>query len=139
MPGLDSVSARVGLTVSEGRIMPTIRRVACFFLVVLGAFGQTANSTINGLVIDPSGSVVPNATVEAKNVETGVAYPTQTTPTGNYRISNLPVGQYEVSVNVPGFKAYTRKGIELAAAQVLAINVSLEVGATGDAVTVTAE
>src|SRR5262245_45995707 len=118
--------------------MRVILAVVCLILAA-AAFGQTANSTINGTLTDPTGAVVPNATVEAKNVETGIVYPTQSTPTGNYTISNLPVGQYEVSVNVPGFKIYIRKGIELSAAQLLQVDVKLEVGVTGDTVTVTAE
>ena len=53
-------------------------------------FGQAGSGTITGTVTDPTGAVVANASVEAKNTETGVVYPAQTTSSGNYTLSQLP-------------------------------------------------
>jgi hypothetical protein len=111
----------------------------CLLLLALCAYGQLANGTITGTITDPAGAVVANAMVEAKSIDTGVAYPTQSTSTGNYTIINLPVGNYELTVTVTGFKTYDRKPIIIQAAQVVAVNVPLEVGTTGETVTVTAE
>jgi len=111
----------------------------CLLTVALFAFGQAGTWTITGTVTDPGGAVVANATVEAKNTETGVAYPAATTGTGNYSISQLPVGTYEISVKMPGFKAYSHTNLAIGAAVVLREDVILQIGAAAESVTVTAE
>jgi hypothetical protein len=63
--------------------------------------------------------VIANASVQAKNVETGGVYAAATTATGNYTLSQLPVGSYELTVNVPGFKTYLRSGVTVLVAQTL--------------------
>jgi hypothetical protein len=111
------------------------------FLVVFAflALGQVGNGTITGTVTDPVGAVVPGATVEARNVATGVVFPAVSTSTGNYTIPDLPVGSYEVSVKVQGFKTYTHTNLALAAAGIIREDVTLQVGNATEAVTVTAE
>ena len=109
----------------------------CVFLVRLTAFGQASTGTITGTVTDPAGAVVAGAPVEAKNVETGLVYPAATTNTGNYTISQLPVGSYEVRVKVAGFKTYSHTNLQLSAATILREDVTLQVGAASEAVTVT--
>jgi hypothetical protein len=81
--------------------------VVFLFLASLMAFGQGSTGTITGTVSDPAGAVVPGATVEATNTETGVVYSALSTNSGNYTISQLPIGGYVVTVKVVGFKAYT--------------------------------
>jgi len=103
------------------------------------AFGQGANGTITGTITDPSGLAVAGASVEAKHAETGGVYTGASTNAGNYTIVNLPVGTYEVTVKVPGFKTYTHTNITVAAAQVLKEDVPLEVGAATESVTVEAQ
>ena len=111
------------------------------FLVVVAslALGQVGNGTITGTVTDPAGAVVAGAAVEAKNTETGVVFPAVSTNTGNYTISNLPVGTYAVTVKVQGFKTYTHTNLVVAATQIIKEDVGLQVGAASDSVTVTAE
>src|ERR1700733_7142870 len=111
--------------------------LVCLFLVSLAAFGQVGNGTITGIVTDPAGAVVPGAAVEAKNTQTGVVYPAVSTSTGNYSVSDLPVGTYIVSVKVQGFKTYTHSNLTLAAAATLREDVTLQVGNATEAVTVT--
>jgi hypothetical protein len=108
----------------------------CCFLLVVCAFAQSDRGTITGTVSDPAGAVVANAPIQAKNVETGVVYEGATSTTGNYTLVQLPAGSYQVSVTVPGFKKYTRSGLTVQVAQTLRIDVTLEVGATSDSVTV---
>lgn len=81
--------------------------------------------------------MVANAPIQAKNVETGAVYQAGASGTGNYTLSQLPTGTYELSVTVPGFKKYVRENIFLPVAQTLRVDVQLEVGATGESVTVT--
>ncbi len=103
------------------------------------AFGQGVNATITGTVTDPSGSVVAAASIEATNVETGAHYTAATTSAGNYAIPALPVGSYTVTATVPGFKTYTHTGLAVEAGQVLRENITLQVGAATESVTVQAE
>lgn len=103
------------------------------------AFGQVGNGTITGTVSDPAHAVVPGASVQATNAETGVVYSGVTTNTGNYTITDLPVGTYSISAKVSGFKTYTHPNLGLAATQTLREDITLEVGQAAESVTVTAE
>ena len=103
------------------------------------AFGQGANGTITGTVTDPSGAVLSNAAVEVHSGATGQTYSAVSTNTGNYTISQLPVGAYDLKVETSGFKVYNRQGLDLAAGQIMRIDVALEVGSTTESVTVTAD
>jgi len=101
--------------------------------------GQTGLATLTGTVSDQSGGVIANIEVHARHVDTGQILSMATTSTGNYSISQLPIGGYEVTVEAPGFKTYKREGINLAAAQILRLDILLEVGKSSDAITVTGE
>src|SRR5258708_3962231 len=118
--------------------MKSLRALAVFcpFLFSSVAYGQGVTGSLTGTVTEPAGAVVANATVEARNTETGVTYPAATTTAGNYTISQLPVGTYEISVKVPGFKTYNHTNLALAAAAVLREDVTLQVGTASDSVTV---
>src|SRR5271170_856456 len=100
----------------------------CLSFLALAAFAQTDRGIITGTITDPAGAVVPNAPIEAKNLATGIIYPAASSGTGNYTIPQLPVGTYEVSVTVPGFKKYVRTGIGVDVAGTDRIDVTLEVG-----------
>ncbi len=119
-----------------------MRAVAVAFgalLCSMSLFGQAGTGTITGTVSDPAGAVIAGASVDVKNEETAVSYTAASTDTGNYTVVDLPVGSYEVSVQATGFKKYVRAGITVAAAQVLRIDVALEVGAASESVTVQAD
>ncbi len=103
----------------------------------LRLFAQADRGTITGTVIDPTGAVLPNVAIEAKNVNTGALFPVASSATGNYTISALPTGGYELTVTAPGFKNFTRAGLTVQAAQTIRIDVSLEVGSSSESVTVT--
>ena len=116
-----------------------ILTVGVFLLAVSAAFAQTDRGTITGTVLDPAGAVVPNATIEAKNTSTNQTYNAGTTGTGNYTLSALPAGTYEITVNASGFKKYVRPNITVQVAETSRVDATLEVGATTDTVTVNAE
>jgi hypothetical protein len=90
---------------------------ACLFLLALTAFAQGDRGTITGTLADSTGAVVASAAIATKNVETGAQYQSASTTTGNYTLSELPAGSYEVSVSVPGFKKYVRQGLTVAGPQ----------------------
>ena len=91
----------------------------------LGA--QTFRGAIDGSVTDPSGAVVPNVRVEAKESATGVSHNTVTTVDGQFSIQDLPLGTYEINVAAAGFAAYTAHRVRVTAGSVytLAIKLSL--------------
>ncbi len=103
------------------------------------AFGQGDRGTITGTISDPAGAVVANAAIEARHVETGTLYQAASTATGNYTLAQLPVGTFEVSVTVPGFKKFVRSGLTVQVAATLRVDIVLEVGSATESVTVQAD
>ena len=74
-------------------------------------YAQSDRGTITGTVVDPDGSVVPGASVVAENPENGARYETVTTQTGNYTLAQVPVGTYNVHVELAGFGRFRQEGI----------------------------
>ena len=118
---------------------PLKKFAALLALCAASALAQSSGGTITGTVTDQAGAVVAAAMIEAKNADTGAVFPVGSTATGNYVISSLPVGAYDVSAAVPGFKKYIRKGITVGVAQTLGIDIQLEVGQASESVSVTAD
>jgi hypothetical protein len=110
------------------------------FLLLLPAivFSQTTG-VITGTVTDSSGALVSGADITVRNVGTGEERAVKTNEAGVYVAYSLPVGEYEVSASAPGFKTVTRSGIRLSVADRLGINLTLDVGAITESVSVTAE
>jgi len=115
--------------------MFTLWRSSVLFFAALIAFAQN-NGTLTGVISDPTGAVVPHASVEVKNTETGAVYQAGTSATGNYAFS-LPRGTYELSVTVAGFKRYTRQNLELPVANTVRWDVKLDLGPASESVTIT--
>lgn len=101
--------------------------------------GQAGLATITGTITDPSGAVVSGAPLQVRNTATGQTFSAASTETGNFTVPQLPVGQYDLTVSVTGFKTYNRSGFSLAAQQTMREDIVLEVGSQAEAVTVTAE
>src|SRR5690242_1005196 len=97
---------------------------------------QSDRGTITGTVADPAGAVVPNAPIEARNSQTGAAFQAASSETGNFTLAQLPVGTYEISVAVAGFKKYVRQNITVGVAQTVRVDIALEVGSATESVTV---
>src|SRR5262245_13931023 len=96
-------------------------------LALLGsaaAYAQVA--TITGRVTDPSGAVVPQATVTAKSADTGVSSVTETTSEGYYTLSTLQPGRYELTVAKQAFVPVRQTGLELTVQQVARLDSALQ-------------
>lgn len=119
--------------------MRSLSVVVLLVLTALCAVAQTNLGTITGTITDPAGAVVPNAPVVARNVATDAIYPAASSATGNYTIAQLPIGTYELSLTVQGFKRYVRTGIMVEAYGIYRIDPVLEVGAASESVVVAAE
>ena len=96
--------------------------------------GVTAS--ISGTVTDPSGAVIVGATVTAANVDTGVNTTQSTNGQGFYSFQSLPLGNYTISVQQTGFKAYAQTGLVLDVNSALVVDVKLQVGAATEKVEV---
>jgi len=120
-----------------------IRRIrvllaGCVALAVV-AGAQDARGRLIGLVTDASGAVVPDATLTATHLEMNTRITTRSNQTGYYELPYLLPGVYRVVVEMQGFKRYQREPIEIRVGETVTLNVSLELGAVGETVTVTAE
>jgi hypothetical protein len=113
--------------------------LSALLLLASAVFAQSDRGTITGTITDATGAVIANAQIQAKQLETGSLFPTTSTDTGNYTLTQLPVGPYEISVNASGFKKFVRSGITVQVAQTLRIDIPLEIGAASESVTVSAE
>jgi outer membrane receptor protein involved in Fe transport len=108
----------------------------CLLLVAFAPalLGQTAE--LSGLVKDPGGALVPNASIEMRNQDTGISEQTITNSEGFYLLPSLKPGSYRATIQANGFKTLTRDGILLEVAQRGRLDITLEVGATEEKVTV---
>lgn len=91
---------------------------------------------IQGRVVDPTGAVVPNATVSATDVATGVVETRKATQTGDYVISPLPAGVYTVRATARGFATLVQKHITVNATQSTGLDLHLTIGSQSQTVTV---
>ena len=82
-------------------------------LITTVALAQTPTGTILGSIKDAQGAIVPGATVTATNLGTQYSRSVVTDGAGEYALRLLPVGNYMLVVNLPGFKNYTQTGIVL--------------------------
>lgn len=98
---------------------------------------QEVTAAINGVVTDPSGGAVAGAKVIARDLDRGTAFPTTTDSGGLYNLPRLPVGNYEVRVENPGFQASVQSPVVLQLNQVAKIDFQLKVGNVNQTVEVT--
>src|SRR4051812_18117571 len=85
----------------------------CLLMFAASAAAQEFRGTIAGIVTDPNGAIVPNATVTIKNVETNVAVTLKTNDDGAYTLSTLSPGKYTVTAATEGFKTSSRENVEV--------------------------
>src|SRR5580765_6506145 len=106
-------------------------------LFVHACAAQNITGTIEGTVLDPSGSAVPKAKVTVSNTDRNqVVSTTITDNSGVYSATLLPIGNYSIKVEVAGFKTNNRSGIVLNVNDVQKINITMQVGAVTETVEV---
>ena len=119
--------------------MRVLAIVAGGLLFLATVQAQSDRGTITGTVTDQAGAMVPGAAVAITNTDTGISTRAATTDTGNYTIPDLPAGPYQVSVTKDGFKRFVQSGITVAVAATARVDVSLQVGAATESITITSE
>lgn len=113
-----------------------ISLVAMLSLRPLGA--QTVYGSVNGTVLDQSGAVIVNASVEIKSQEKETLFKAQTNSVGQYRIDHLVPDIYDVTISATGFKSFTVKSLPVNAGDSPKVDANLEVGGLNESVTVNA-
>src|SRR5438094_3541674 len=111
-------------------------------LIALGtclSFAQTSTATILGTVKDASGALIPGVSITVKHTESGLTRTVVSGERGGYNVPLLPVGPYEITTTMPGFKQQVRSGINLVVGQEAVVDLTLEVGAAAEQVTVSEE
>src|SRR5215218_6461130 len=100
--------------------------VAALFAVTAAA--QTSTSRITGRVVDAKQASIAGASVTITNEATHVSQTQTTTEAGVYAFEALPVGDYTVTVEQPGFKKFQKTGNQLEVNNPLTVDIVLEVG-----------
>jgi hypothetical protein len=108
-------------------------------LLSCAALGQEFRATITGRVVDPNNAAVASATVTARNPKTNEAVAVTTNADGVYNIPFLQPGAYNITFEAAGFKKLVRDNQELQVGQTASIDVTLEVGAASETVTITSD
>jgi len=99
---------------------------------------QSTTQSVLGLVVDATGAVVQGATVTLTNIGTNVVLTTTTNETGNYTFPPVPVGNYDVRVETPGFKVETVRNMRVETAAQVRQDFTLVVGNVAESVEVSA-
>ena len=118
------------------------RSLLCALAVILiatPAAAQRSTANLRGTVTDTSRALVPGATVTISNPDTGFSRTMPSNESGVYSFSELPVGRYQLKVELQGFKTATRTGISLAPADNRELDVELAPGALSETISVVAE
>ncbi len=105
----------------------------------LTAWGQVDTATVTGTVTDSSSAVLPNVTVTATEIDTGISVAAKSNGSGNYVITPLKIGRYSVSAEATGFRTETRQNIVLDVQQNLRLDFSLSVGSVNQTAEVIGE
>ncbi len=126
---------------SKGRATRTILQIAILamicFALRMPVWAQFDTGTIVGSVTDPSGAVVPNASVTITNVDTGIETVLQTGSGGSFVASALPFGHYVVAATAGGFGKSTTGSLVLTVSATIRVNLTLKVAANSETVKVT--
>ena len=113
---------------------------AAWLLAATPAWAQAvAGSQLSGVVRDASGGTLPGAQVTVTKTDTGQARTTVAAADGSYAFPNLPVGPYQLRVELTGFNTHLQDGIVLQVGINPVVNVALTIGTRGETVTVTSD
>lgn len=120
-----------------------MRHVVILVMILCAALpplltAQEATARLLGTVTDPTGAVIPTATIVAKNVATGLERRTAANESGDYSIPMLPIGQYTVTAESTGFKTSTVTGLTLQLNQEARLDIKLALGTATESIEVQA-
>ena len=109
-------------------------RLAVWLLAVFGlaagipGLAQAGRGTLTGTVMDANGALIPGASLNLTETNTGSGYATKATATGLYTFAELPPGSYTLTVTSPGFESYTQSGIVVEVGSTATVSAVMKVG-----------
>jgi hypothetical protein len=123
-----------------GHKLQALSIVLFLLLLTISGHAQVAGTgTIQGTVQDPTGALIPNATVTLTDVATHVKRVAQSDSGGTYTFPNISIGTYDASISAKGFQTYVKSGNVLEVGSNIAINTTLTVGSQDQTVQVAAD
>jgi len=108
-------------------------------LASVSGFSQTFRGSVAGTVVDPTGAVIANATLQATNPATGLKRETVSTDAGEFSFLDLPPGSYQISANVAGFKPIRFDNVSIEVGKVTTLTVKLSIASGAETVEVAAQ
>ncbi|HZT70601.1 MAG TPA: TonB-dependent receptor [Terriglobia bacterium] len=125
-----------------GAIIRSVFLAAIALAIVLAVPGtsraQVLYGTVVGNVKDPTGAVIPDATISLTQTQTGLTRAVQTDSHGSYTASTLPAGTYSVRISAKGFKTFVKSDVAVAINTVTRVDATLQIGAVNQTVEVSA-
>jgi len=114
------------------------RNVLIAFLLLFPTLllGQSTSQQISGFVTDPSGAFMPGVEVTARQLATGFTRSALTNDTGYYVILNVPIGDYDIAAEMPGFSRSVKSGVKVTVNAKLTVTIPLKIGEVSQSVTV---
>lgn len=120
-----------------------MKRLSIFLTLLVSAAGllwsQAVNGTLLGTIQDQTGAVIANAKVTLEETRTAQLRAVQTNESGNYLFSNLPQGNYKVTVEAAGFGIVERSNIDVLVNSTVRVDLELKPGNVNEKIVVTAE
>jgi hypothetical protein len=121
----------------KAALLPRLLGIAVLFApLMIPALYAQAPSNIRGLVMDPSGAAIPGASVSVTGAD-GQVRVAESGANGNYAVTNIPAGKYQVRVSAPGFSLFEQQDLDVVSGRVTTIDVRLSVASDKQEVTVT--
>ena len=123
-----------------GPLVCALVALACLATSSTAAFAQGggATSSLSGIVADPSGGIIPGATVTVKNAATSTEFTATTNDQGSFTVPAIDPGAYTVTVTLSGFKTSVLNNVRVNAAVPATVRVTLELGGVAETVQVSA-
>ncbi|MCX6550966.1 MAG: carboxypeptidase regulatory-like domain-containing protein, partial [Acidobacteria bacterium] len=121
------------------RSLIAVLLILCCGVLAVPAFAQQTTGNITGRVTDQQGAALPGVSVTAKQAETGFTRTVVTDAEGLFRLTALPIGKFDVVVEMAGFATLERKDVVLNVSQTLSLDVQLKLASVSETVTVTGE
>jgi hypothetical protein len=116
-----------------------VSSIVAILLLVAGSAAAQDTASLTGAVRDPSGAVLPKASVVIQNTDNGLTRSLLTNGDGEYVAPALPPGKYNITVTAPGFRKYSAQNVALRVTQNARIDITLQVGDVASEVTVQGE
>src|ERR1041385_5728695 len=113
-----------------------VRVVSMVLFLLVPVFGQIDRGTIQGVVTDPSGAVIPGAKVKVTQIDTLSTIELSTNSDGLYIAPNLPAGNYRVTIEASGFGTFVREPVEIRSRVEVRVDAALKPGTVNETLNV---